>query len=200
MRFKDSLARLASTFGRAMRVRVSLDDHRPAMHDRERGRRSYLKTMEGLRWLASAGVAVELAGRTLSGDPEDALRDGFARVLRTHGIPIDAFDPARLVIFPEMSDAADPPEITAACWGILGVSPSDLMRATGRMVVKRKDSGRPVVVACTLLPYDARFELGSSLAEADRPVHLAHRHCATFCVLGQVQFCSATDSGLNFPT
>jgi hypothetical protein len=41
-----------------------------------------------------------------------------------------------------------------------------------------------VVLACTLLPYDQRFELGATLADADKPAHLAHTHCATFCVLG----------------
>jgi hypothetical protein len=58
------------------------------------------------------------------------------------------------------------------------------MCATTRMVVKRKGADRPSVVACTLLPYDPRFDLGSTLAEASRPVPLNHPHCARFCVLG----------------
>jgi len=41
-----------------------------------------------------------------------------------------------------------------------------------------------VLPACTLLPYDPQFELGSTLAEASRPVALNHPHCAAFCVLG----------------
>jgi hypothetical protein len=41
-----------------------------------------------------------------------------------------------------------------------------------------------VVLACTLLPYEERFELGATLAEASAPVYLAHKYCATFCVLG----------------
>jgi hypothetical protein len=52
------------------------------------------------------------------------------------------------------------------------------------MVVKRKGADRPTVLACTLLAYDERFELGATLADANKPVHLAHSHCATFCVLG----------------
>ena len=82
-----------------------------------------------------------------------------------------------------MTDAGDPPEITPSCWGILDVSPSDIMCATARLVVKRKGEERPPVVACGSLPYDKRFELGDTLAEAHKPVNLAHRHCATFCVL-----------------
>ena len=184
MRWKTSISRLSATYGRSMRVRVSLDDHRAEIHDRERGAGSFAKTMEGLQWLASSGVTVELAGRYLSGETEDALRSGFAGVLRAHAIPIDTSDPSQLVLFPEMTNTGDPPEITPACWGILNVSPAGIMCSTGRMVVKRKGAGRPVVVSCTLLPYDERFEFGATLAEANEPVHLAHRHCATFCVLG----------------
>ena len=52
------------------------------------------------------------------------------------------------------------------------------------IAVRRRDAARPAVVACTLLPYDAGFELGATLAEAARPVPLNHPHCARFCVLG----------------
>jgi hypothetical protein len=52
------------------------------------------------------------------------------------------------------------------------------------MVVKRRGSDRPTVVSCTLLPYDRQFELGETLAQANRPVSLNHRYCAQFCVLG----------------
>jgi MoaA/NifB/PqqE/SkfB family radical SAM enzyme len=184
MRWKQRIATLVAKHGEAMRVRVSLDDHRVDVHDRERGTGSYAKTMQGLQWLISAGVTVELAGRRLSDETEHQLRHGFARILREHGIVIDAHDPRQLVLFPEMTDAGDPPEITPTCWEALNMSPSDIMCATGRMVVKRKGEEHPAVVACTLLPYDERFELGATLAEAHKSVHLAHRHCATFCVLG----------------
>ena len=83
-----------------------------------------------------------------------------------------------------MDPAADVPEITEACWGILGKSPESVMCATSRMVVKRKGAAHPVVIACTLLPYDPRFELGRCLADAGGAVALNHPHCAKFCVLG----------------
>ena len=59
-----------------------------------------------------------------------------------------------------------------------------MMCATSRMVVKRKGQDKAVVVPCTLLPYDAAFELGHSLTQAARAVRLNHPHCAKFCVLG----------------
>ena len=55
------------------------------------------------------------------------------------------------------------PEITEACWGILGKSPDDVMCANSRMVVKFKGAAAPTVIACTLLPYDPRFDLGRAL-------------------------------------
>jgi len=52
------------------------------------------------------------------------------------------------------------------------------------MIVKRKGAEQPVVVPCTLLPYDRAFELGHRLSEAASAVNLNHPHCAKFCVLG----------------
>ena len=99
-------------------------------------------------------------------------------------LPVDAADPVRLMLFPEMDPASDVPEITTACWGILHKSPEDVMCASARMVVKRKDAAVPAVVACTLIPYDPRFELGRTLKEASGSVSLNHPYCASFCVLG----------------
>ena len=52
------------------------------------------------------------------------------------------------------------------------------------MIVKRKGDATPVVMPCTLLPYDRAFELGATLAGAAKTVALNHPHCAKFCVLG----------------
>ena len=166
-------------------LRVSLDHHRAELHDVERGEGSFAQALEGLVWLVRHGFRVHVAGRAgFGGEGEAAMRAGFARLFAAHGIPIDAADPVALMLFPEMDARVDVPEITTACWGILGKSPESLMCASARMVVKRRGAQRPAVVACTLLPYDPRFELGGTLAEAARPVSLNHPHCAKFCVLG----------------
>ncbi|NWG72464.1 MAG: radical SAM protein, partial [Parvularculaceae bacterium] len=108
---------------------------------------------------------------------------GYAALFAAEGLPVDAADPAALVLFPEMDVGADTPEITTACWGLLKKAPESVMCATSRMLVKRRGAA-PTVVACTLVPYDERFELGASLREAARPVSLNHPHCSRFCVLG----------------
>ncbi|MDO9708407.1 radical SAM protein [Paracraurococcus lichenis] len=180
-----ALLALQREFGERLTLRVSLDHHEPLIHDLERQEGSFAQALEGLDWLARQGFRVHVAGRAAFGaEGEAAMREGFARLFAERGIPVDARDPVALMLFPEMDAAADVPEITTACWGILKKSPDSLMCASARMVVKRRGAERPAVLACTLLPYDPQFELGATLAEASRPVPLNHPHCARFCVLG----------------
>jgi MoaA/NifB/PqqE/SkfB family radical SAM enzyme len=183
-RLRPQLLALRNTYGARLRIRVSLDHHASEVHEAERGSRSWAPTIDGLTWLARNGFAIDVAGRRFSGEPEQDLRAGFARLFAELDVPIDAADPVRLMLFPEMDSQRDVPEITTACWGILHKSPDDVMCASARMVVKRKDAATPTVLACTLLAYDPQFELGRTLAEAARPVSLNHPYCASFCVLG----------------
>jgi hypothetical protein len=181
---KIALLKLRDRFGDRLTIRVSIDHYGPQVHEVERGKRSWRPTIDGLLWLARNGFSPHVASRRLSEEPEAVIRSGFARLFAGLGVAIDAADPVALTVFPEMDAAADVPEITAACWGILGKSPESVMCATSRMVVKRKGEAHPAVLACTLLPYDSRFELGRTLAEASGAVPLNHPHCAKFCVLG----------------
>ena len=181
---RPALLRLRDRYGERLTIRVSIDHYARQVHQLERGRRSWQPTIDGLVWLARNGFSLHVASRRLSGEPEAAIRSGFASLFAELGVAIDANDPVALMVFPEMDAATDVPEITEACWGILGKSPESVMCATSRMVVKRKGAAHPAVMACTLLPYDPRFELGSTLAEASVAVPLNHQHCAKFCVLG----------------
>ena len=180
----DALLRLRRRYGHRLSLRVSLDHYTEALHARERGARSWEPTIEGLCWLDRNGFAPAIAGRTRWGEDEAGLRRGYAALFARLGIALDAWDRRRLVLFPEMDATADVPEITEACWGVLGVRPSAMMCASARMVVKRRGAARPVVLPCTLLSHDDAFEMGTSLADAAREVRLNHPHCARFCVLG----------------
>ena len=97
------------------------------------------------------------------------------------------------MLFPEMGAEEDVPEITEDCWDILGLSPSQMMCASSRMIAKRRGDQAPVVLPCTLLTDLPRFGMGATLAEAAKTdsalfdqgtVKLCHPHCARFCVLG----------------
>jgi uncharacterized Fe-S cluster-containing radical SAM superfamily protein len=180
-------------FGARLTLRVSLDHHTKALHETERGPNTWDRTLEGLDWLAANGFRIAIAGRTCWGEDETQAREGYARICAARGWPIDARDPAQLMLFPEMDGEHDVPEITTACWGILDKSPRDVMCASSRMIVKRKAAAAPVVLPCTLLPYDSAFEMGPTLAAASAAdggmfangaVKLCHPHCSRFCVLG----------------
>jgi len=181
---KPALLALRERHGGRLLIRVSLDHYARGVHETERGRRSWQPTIDGLLWLAANGFAVSVASRRLSGESEAEIRRGFAGLFAEFDLDMDAADPLALTVFPEMDAAADVPEITEACWGLLGKSPEDVMCASSRMVVRFKGAARPSVIACTLLPYDPRFDLGPTLAGALGPVALNHPHCAKFCVLG----------------
>lgn len=191
-RIQARLLALVHAHGRRLQMRVSLDHYTAQLHDTERGPGSWQRTLTGIDWLAANGFSIAIAGRTCWGEAVDAARIGFAQLFAERRWPVDAADARQLVLFPEMA-ARDVPEITTACWGILGKSPDQMMCASSRMVVKRRDAAAPVVLPCTLLAYDAAFEMGATLAAAARAdggmfdrgaVKLCHPYCAMFCVLG----------------
>jgi hypothetical protein len=186
-RFERELLALRSA---RLTLRVSLDHHSAAVHEAERGAGSWAKAIDGLGWLAANGFTIAVAGRMLPDEAEAAARAGYARLFASLELALGAADPAQLVLFPEMDGSADVPEISEGCWSVLGKSPATVMCATSRMVVKRRGEAAPRVVACTLLPFDAGFDLGPTLAGAAEPIALNHPHCARFCVLGGAR-CSA---------
>lgn len=193
-RVRERLLDLKARLGKRLTMRVSLDHHTQALHDEERGNGAFEKALEGIDWLAGNGFRLAIAGRISLYENEAEGRAGYRSLIEKQRWGIDADDPKRLVLFPEMEETvADTPEITTACWGILGKRPSDVMCAGSRMVVKRKGAAAPVVLPCTLIPFDARFEMGPTLAAAAKAdggmfsrgaVKLCHPHCSRFCVLG----------------
>lgn len=180
----EGLLALHLEFPGKLTLRISVDHWSEELHNKIRGKDSFRRTLDGMDWLRDHGFSMAVAGRSLWGETDAAARAGYGALFAEHGYPIDPNNPAQTVIFPEMDDGADVPEITTACWGILDKSPDDIMCASSRMVVKRKGADKPVVLACTLLAYDEQFELGHTLEQAEQPVKLNHPHCAKFCVLG----------------
>jgi sulfatase maturation enzyme AslB (radical SAM superfamily) len=192
-KMKRGLIALKERFGRRLTLRVSLDHYTQALHEAERGARTWTRTITGLDWLAQNGFRVAIAGRTCWHESEADTRAGYGALIAAHGWPVDPAHPAELVLLPEMDGKRDVPEITTRCWAILKKSPGDMMCASSRMVIKRQGAEQPTVVPCTLIPYDPAFDMGATLAEAARvdggmfsqgAVKLCHPHCSKFCVLG----------------
>ena len=190
---KKGLIGLNQRFGGKLKLRVSLDHHSQAVHEAERGKDAWKKAIAGLDWLAAQGFAIAIAGRSRWAESHDEALAGYRDLFASRGWPIAAANPAQLMMLPEMDEKAEVPEITTRCWTILDKSPTEMMCASSRMVVKRKGADTPTVLPCTLLPYIEAFEMGPTLAQsleadggmfADGAVKLCHPHCAKFCVLG----------------
>lgn len=189
-KMREGLLRLNAAYPGKLTLRISVDHYRRDLHDAERGTGAFDKTLTGMKWLSDNGFNMAVAGRSVFGDSDADSRDGYARFYAENDFKIDAYNAGITVLFPEMDESVEVPEITTACWGILDKSPDAVMCASSRMVVKRRGADKPAVLACTLLPYAPEFELGETLEEAERDVALNHPHCAKFCVLGGAS-CSA---------
>ena len=189
-RVQNGLLDLQTRFPGQMTLRVSLDHFTAEGHDKERGTGSFDTALRGMAWLTEHSFTLNIAGRAAFSEDDDDAREGYARLIKRQSWDIDAHDPTATILFPEMDEALDVPEITTACWDILDIHPDSMMCATSRMVVRRKGEKAPVVLACTLLWDDAQFETGKTLKDSLGHVSLNHPHCAKFCVLGGAS-CSA---------
>lgn len=184
MRFTTRLLNLKDQYPDQITVRVSIDHFNPHKHEEQRGEGTWGPMIKGLKWLSDNDFTIDVAGRTCWSEGEQDLRKGFNALFAEHNINVDANSRKQLVLFPEMNEKIEVPEITTKCWDILELSPNAMMCSNSRMIVKRKGADKPAVVACTLLPYEEEFELASTLKESAKRVHLNHPHCAKFCVLG----------------
>jgi len=189
-RVQKGLLDLLARYPSKITLRVSLDHFTQAGHDQERGEGSFDIALKGMAWLTEQEFTLNIAGRSMFSESESNARDGYAALIKAQGWNIDAHNPMTTILFPEMDEDIDVPEITVACWGILNVHPDNMMCSSSRMVVRRKGEDRASVLACTLLWDDIQFETGKTLKESLGPVSLNHPHCAKFCVLGGAS-CSA---------
>ncbi|MBL1421547.1 MAG: radical SAM protein [Alphaproteobacteria bacterium] len=190
---KQDLLILQQKYGSKLTLRISLDHHSAEYHDKERGLGNFDKALEGVDWLSANGFTLNIASRSIWNEDELDARAAFAKLIDERGYRIDANSGAELIIFPEMDERVDVPEITTDCWDILSLDPMDMMCATSRMVVHRKGEDGFKVLPCTLIAYDDKFEMGKSLEASLSAnegnfkcggVKLNHQHCAKFCVLG----------------
>ena len=184
MRFTDQLLEINKKYKPQLTMRISVDHYDLTLHEEERGKGAWKPMLEGLQWLSDNDFTIDIAGRTRWNEDEQELRDGYAAFFEKYDIKLDAYDKAALVLFPEMDEAQDVPEITEECWDILGIKPQEIMCSNSRMVVKRKGADKPAVIACTLLPYEEEFEYASTLKDSSKRTYLNHAHCSKFCVLG----------------
>ena len=166
-----------------LKFRISLDHYTKEKHEKIRGKNSWDKTINGVIWLHNNNFNISIASRSLY-ENEKLLRKGYKNLFEQLNLNLDACNNNDLVLFPEMNNLTDTPEITTACWSLLGVNPNNLMCSNSRMIVKRKENNKTHVVACTLLPYTKEYDYGEDLNNSFKTTYLNHPHCSKFCVLG----------------
>jgi MoaA/NifB/PqqE/SkfB family radical SAM enzyme len=165
-------------------IRVSIDHYEKEKHEEIRGKNTYDVMLQGLKWLNENNFNYTLATRLLWKEKEEDLRKNFGTFIKNNNLKLDTYSPKELVTFAEMDEKIDTPEITTSCWDILNKDPNDIMCSWSRMVVRKKNSKNPSVIACTLLPYADEFDLGETLTNSLQKIYLNHKHCSKFCVLG----------------
>ena len=165
-------------------IRVSIDHYEKEKHEEIRGKNTYDVMLQGLKWLNENNFNYTLATRLLWKEKEEDLRKNFGTFIKNNNLRLDINSPKDLVTFAEMDEKIDTPEITTSCWDILNKDPNDVMCSWSRMVVRKKNSKSPSVIACTLLPYADEFDLGETLTNSLQKIYLNHKHCSKFCVLG----------------
>ena len=80
-KIKRGILELAGRYGAQLTIRVSLDHYTRALHEAERGARTWERTLAGLDWLSTNGVRVAIAGRTCWNESEADTRAGYARLI-----------------------------------------------------------------------------------------------------------------------
>jgi len=126
--------------------------------------------------VAALGFGVSVARQAEKDEDSAAADEVFRELFAANGIDRDT----RIVSFPDFGtpgSAFDVPEITEDCMTRYHTEETrrGFMCSYSRMVIKKR--GRMRVYACTLVDDDEDYDLGGTLAAADRRVHLRHHRC-----------------------
>jgi molybdenum cofactor biosynthesis enzyme MoaA len=159
-----------------IRFRVSLDHPDPARHDQDRGEGSFVKALQGIRWLHEHGFDVSVARQQSAGEDTEAIEAAFQAVFRREGLP----DDLAFTAFPDFGTPGsddDSPEITEQCMEKYptDASRSHFMCSYSRMLVKQQ--GRVRVYACTLVDDDPDYAVDTLRDSFDMRVMLRHHRC-----------------------
>jgi len=169
----------------SLTFRVSFDHPHVEQHDAIRGKGSFDSALKGLKMLTELGAQVDLAGQSVTNDPEEWLRQKYQTLADQAGlVGFDAQDSSRMVIFPRMEETSVPPvEITTACVANKIVDPQQYMCATQRMIVWHAGDESPVVHPCTIM-FEREYAMGSRLGKPGEQVLLSDSRCSSFCMGG----------------
>jgi hypothetical protein len=184
-----ALARLRDRYGDRLRLRITLESPEAAGHDALRGRGTFDQTVETVNQLCEMGFTpVITAERPLLAAPGDAEAAAAYRALFARPVEVNLIDNLlemghRLTQL--AAAGAEPGKevfVSVNCFDVLGKPPESLMCHFSRCIMKV--DGRLRYYPCPVIYDDERFDLGGSLAESWRTVHIAHKNCYDYCLKG----------------
>jgi hypothetical protein len=191
----DALRGLRERHGDRLTLRITLESPDPQAHDAIRGRGTFAQTTETIRMLAQMSFRVVIAAERplLRSENDDRIRDRYGALFP--GVPIEVSLIENLLEMGHQLTAltarGESPHsevfVTTNCFAILGKPAESLMCHFSRCI--QKVDGALRYYPCPVIYDDPRFELGDTLEESFRPVHLAHNNCYDYCMRGRGATC-----------
>ena len=158
----------------ALSFRVSIDFPNEKQHDTGRGWGNFKKAIDGLKQLHQAGFEISIARQGIEGEDANVVASAFAALLRSNHLP-----DVPVLALPEMGR----PNLESSVGALEPTGTT--MCSYSRMVLKQR--GQVRVYACAFTDDDARFDMGSTLAEAAaKPVALIHHRCRQCVTRGAI--------------
>jgi sulfatase maturation enzyme AslB (radical SAM superfamily) len=157
--------------------RVSIDHYTEEIHDSERGKGSYKRSLTNMKKLLDNGMNVSLARQSEKGEDFLEVDGHYKSMLKNYGLD----DKLNIVAFPDFSPpdtVVDVPEITENCMTKYQSEEtrSKFMCHFSRMLVKKNDGMH--VYACTLVDDDDDYAVKGTLKKSlEKRVLLGHHRC-----------------------
>src|SRR4051812_35219029 len=191
----EALQRLSERHGSRLTLRVTVESPDAQAHDALRGRGTFAQTTETIRLLAEMGIRVVVAAErpTLENENDEQIRERYRALFPGAAIEVSLIE-NMLEMGHQLATLASRGEsphaevfITTNCFALLGKSPESLMCHFSRCI--QKIDGALRYYPCPVIYDDPRFELGATLGESFRSVHLAHKNCYDYCMRGRGATC-----------
>jgi MoaA/NifB/PqqE/SkfB family radical SAM enzyme len=193
----EALRELREQYPDRLTLRITLESTSPAVHDALRGRGTFDQTVETIVMLARMGFRVVVTGeREFVGDgTDDTIRDAYQSLFARHGVIVavnlieNVLEMGFQLVSLTAAGKTPRPEtfVTTNCFAILKKQPETLMCHFSRCI--QKIDGQIRVYPCPVIYDDPRFELGTTLTDSLRRVHVAHKNCYDYCLKGRGASC-----------
>jgi sulfatase maturation enzyme AslB (radical SAM superfamily) len=191
----EALDRLRERHGGRLTLRITLESPDARRHDAIRGKGTFAQTLETIRLLAGMGFRLVIAAERplLEGRTDGQIRDEYRSLVPGAAVEVSLIENMlemghQLTALAHRGESAHAEVfVTTNCFTVLAKPPEQLMCHFSRSI--QKIDGELRYYPCPVIYDDARFEMGATLAESLRRVHIAHKNCYDYCMKGAGATC-----------